>query len=94
MGNTLNLTLKIWRMQDPASPGRFENYEMRDVSPDVSFLDASGMGIAFPVIGHADRGFLGERSLGDQRTESEDEREQTGEYSDNGHRFLRGGCLY
>jgi len=39
MGNTLNLTLKIWRMQDPASPGRFENYEMRDVSPDVSFLE-------------------------------------------------------
>ena len=35
----MNLTLKIWRQKDATSAGRFETYEARDVSPDMSFLE-------------------------------------------------------
>ncbi len=35
----MRLTLHIWRQAGPAAPGRFETYEMDDVSPDMSFLE-------------------------------------------------------
>jgi len=35
----VNLTLRVWRQDGPDRPGRFETYEMRDVSPDMSFLE-------------------------------------------------------
>jgi len=39
MGETMNLTLKVWRQRDAASEGRFETYPARDVAPDMSFLE-------------------------------------------------------
>ena len=39
MSRTINLFLKIWRQEKPASKGRFETYEMKEVSTDVSFLE-------------------------------------------------------
>ena len=35
----MRLTLKVWRQAGRAAPGRFETYEMEDVSPDMSFLE-------------------------------------------------------
>jgi succinate dehydrogenase / fumarate reductase iron-sulfur subunit len=35
----MNLTLKVWRQKDNASPGAFEICEARDVLPDMSFLE-------------------------------------------------------
>ncbi len=35
----LNLTLKIWRQPSAAAAGQFKTYELRGVSPDVSFLE-------------------------------------------------------
>ena len=35
----MNLTLKVWRQKDAASPGRFETLEARDLSPEMSFLE-------------------------------------------------------
>jgi succinate dehydrogenase / fumarate reductase iron-sulfur subunit len=35
----VNLTLKVWRQAGPNTSGRFETYEMRDVSADMSFLE-------------------------------------------------------
>lgn len=35
----LNLTLKIWRQPSAAAAGQFQTYQMRDISPDVSFLE-------------------------------------------------------
>jgi succinate dehydrogenase / fumarate reductase iron-sulfur subunit len=35
----MNLTLKVWRQKNAASPGRLETYEARDVLPDMSFLE-------------------------------------------------------
>ncbi len=35
----LNLTLKVWRQANPSAPGRFETYELKGISPDVSFLE-------------------------------------------------------
>lgn len=37
--NGMRLTLKIWRQPSPQAAGRLQTYEMRDVSPDVSFLE-------------------------------------------------------
>jgi len=39
MADGLNLVLHIWRQADPDSPGDFERHEVRDVSPDMSFLE-------------------------------------------------------
>lgn len=36
---TLNLTLKVWRQDGPNDAGRFETYEARDISTDMSFLE-------------------------------------------------------
>jgi succinate dehydrogenase / fumarate reductase iron-sulfur subunit len=35
----VDLTLRVWRQAGPEAPGRFETHEMRDVSPDMSFLE-------------------------------------------------------
>ncbi len=35
----MTITLKIWRQKDRTSPGRFVNYTLSEVSPDMSFLE-------------------------------------------------------
>src|SRR5258708_22409470 len=35
----MNLTLRVWRQKSASSPGRFETYPAKDVSPDMSFLE-------------------------------------------------------
>ena len=35
----MNLTLRVWRQANAGSPGRFEVYQARNVSPDASFLE-------------------------------------------------------
>jgi succinate dehydrogenase / fumarate reductase iron-sulfur subunit len=35
----VDLNLKVWRQAGPDADGRFETYEMRDVSPEMSFLE-------------------------------------------------------
>lgn len=35
----MNLTLKIWRQKDAKDSGRFETHEVREVNPDMSFLE-------------------------------------------------------
>jgi succinate dehydrogenase iron-sulfur subunit len=35
----MNLKLKIWRQKDSRSRGKFVNYELKDISPDSSFLE-------------------------------------------------------
>lgn len=39
MSETMRLTLEVWRQPGTDQPGRFETYEMDDVSPDMSFLE-------------------------------------------------------
>lgn len=36
---TIHLTLKVWRQKGPEARGRFETYEARDISTDMSFLE-------------------------------------------------------
>lgn len=35
----MNLTLKVWRQKNRKTEGRFESYQVPDVSPDMSFLE-------------------------------------------------------
>ena len=35
----LNLTLKVWRQKNAKAKGKLETYQMKDVSPDSSFLE-------------------------------------------------------
>jgi succinate dehydrogenase iron-sulfur subunit len=35
----VDLNLRVWRQEGPGAAGRFETYEMRDVSPEMSFLE-------------------------------------------------------
>ncbi len=35
----MNLTLRVWRQAGPDAPGRFVQYDVRDVSTDMSFLE-------------------------------------------------------
>jgi succinate dehydrogenase / fumarate reductase iron-sulfur subunit len=35
----LNLTLHVWRQKNAKDEGRFEKYDARDISPDMSFLE-------------------------------------------------------
>ncbi|MGZ4735204.1 MAG: succinate dehydrogenase/fumarate reductase iron-sulfur subunit [Acidimicrobiia bacterium] len=35
----MDLNLKVWRQDGPDAPGRFEIYEMREVSAEMSFLE-------------------------------------------------------
>lgn len=39
MDNTLKLTLKVWRQSNAKAKGRFETYEIDNISPDSSFLE-------------------------------------------------------
>ena len=39
MSTHLNLTLKVWRQDGPAAPGRFETYDARGIADDASFLE-------------------------------------------------------
>ncbi len=39
MSGHMNLTLKVWRQKDAKSTGKLENYEAKDISPDMSFLE-------------------------------------------------------
>ena len=36
---TMNLTLKVWRQAGNNSEGRFESYEVKDISSEMSFLE-------------------------------------------------------
>ncbi len=35
----MNLTLKVWRQKNSATPGKFVTYKADDISPDMSFLE-------------------------------------------------------
>jgi succinate dehydrogenase / fumarate reductase iron-sulfur subunit len=35
----MTLTLNIWRQQNAGAPGRFVSYQVKDVTPDMSFLE-------------------------------------------------------
>lgn len=35
----MHLTLRIWRQAGPQTAGRFQNYDLQHVSPDISFLE-------------------------------------------------------
>ena len=35
----MNLTLKVWRQQNASSKGRFETYQVSDISSEMSFLE-------------------------------------------------------
>lgn len=36
---SMNLTLKVWKQKNAASKGRFETYEVKDISSEMSFLE-------------------------------------------------------
>jgi succinate dehydrogenase / fumarate reductase, iron-sulfur subunit len=36
---TMNLTLKVWRQKNSRDKGRFETYEVKDISSEMSFLE-------------------------------------------------------
>src|SRR5512147_1890728 len=35
----MNLTLTVWRQKNPADPGRFETFQVKDASEHMSFLE-------------------------------------------------------
>ena len=35
----MNITLKIWRQQNEGAPGQFVTYQVKDATPDMSFLE-------------------------------------------------------
>ena len=37
--NTMNMTLHVWRQKGPNEPGKLEQYDAKNVSPDQSFLE-------------------------------------------------------
>ncbi len=39
MKDTLNLKLKVWRQEGPDKPGKLVDYEVSNISPDISFLE-------------------------------------------------------
>jgi succinate dehydrogenase / fumarate reductase iron-sulfur subunit len=39
MSGNMNLTLKVWRQKNAKESGRFETYDAKNVSPDMSFLE-------------------------------------------------------
>lgn len=41
--SNMNLTLKVWRQEDSKSKGKLEEYTLKDVSPDSSFLEMMDM---------------------------------------------------
>jgi succinate dehydrogenase / fumarate reductase iron-sulfur subunit len=36
---TMNLKLRVWRQKDAETPGKFVEYNAKDISPDMSFLE-------------------------------------------------------
>ncbi len=38
-GETMRITLKVWRQAGSDAPGGMETYRVADVSPDMSFLE-------------------------------------------------------
>ena len=36
---SMNLTLKVWKQKNATSKGRFETYEVKDISSEMSFLE-------------------------------------------------------
>jgi succinate dehydrogenase / fumarate reductase iron-sulfur subunit len=39
MSGNMNLTLKVWRQKNKSAKGALETYQVKDVSPDMSFLE-------------------------------------------------------
>src|SRR5512135_1913451 len=39
MGNGMKLHLKVWRQKNRSVKGKLVNYELQDISPDMSFLE-------------------------------------------------------
>lgn len=39
MDKTINITVKVWRQKNPKDKGRFESYQLKDISVDSSFLE-------------------------------------------------------
>lgn len=39
MSGNMNLTLKVWRQKNAKDEGRFEIYQAKNISPDMSFLE-------------------------------------------------------
>lgn len=39
MSGHMNLTLKVWRQKNSATPGKFVTYKADNISPDMSFLE-------------------------------------------------------
>lgn len=35
----INITLKVWRQKNAQSPGQFVTYQVKDINPDMSFLE-------------------------------------------------------
>src|SRR5665811_1861828 len=38
-GSSMHLKLRVWRQAGPDVPGSFEEHDMADISPDMSFLE-------------------------------------------------------
>jgi succinate dehydrogenase / fumarate reductase iron-sulfur subunit len=38
-GKTMHITLRVWRQQGPQAGGRMVDYDVPDISPDMSFLE-------------------------------------------------------
>src|SRR6185436_9922567 len=38
-GTPMNLTLRVWRQKNVSTPGRFVEYQAKEISPDMSFLE-------------------------------------------------------
>lgn len=43
MAEHMNLTLKVWRQSNPETKGQIKDYNVNDVSPDMSFLEMMDM---------------------------------------------------
>jgi succinate dehydrogenase / fumarate reductase iron-sulfur subunit len=39
MAGNMNITLKVWRQKNASAKGKLVNYDAKDVSPDMSFLE-------------------------------------------------------
>ena len=35
----MNLTLKVWRQANKSAKGKMETYQIKEISPDMSFLE-------------------------------------------------------
>ena len=39
MSGNMNLTLKVWRQKNSTTPGKLVTYQVKEISPDMSFLE-------------------------------------------------------